>query len=162
MRTLEAARGRGRDDYPVRAMWNSVLAGIVFQHPSIESLRRELSRNAQLRVLCGFAGPHAPPASAYTRFLRRVMDQLPMIAALFDRLVDALQDLLPDFGERLAIDSKAIPSWASRPPKNPTPDGRRDWLGCRLWQKGLSRTTRRRLHLVQSHAVVWLQTPSDR
>ena len=29
MRTLEAARGRGRDDYPVRAMWNSVLAGIV-------------------------------------------------------------------------------------------------------------------------------------
>ena len=50
-----------------------------------------------------------------------------MIAALFDRLVDALQDLLPDFGDRLAIDSKAIPSWASRPPKNPTPDGRRDW-----------------------------------
>ena len=45
MQTLEAARGRGRDDYPVRAMWNSVLAGIVFQHPSIESLRRELSRN---------------------------------------------------------------------------------------------------------------------
>ncbi len=50
-----------------------------------------------------------------------------MIAALFDRLVDAWQDLLPDFGERLAIDSKALPSWASRPPKNPTPDGRRDW-----------------------------------
>ena len=81
MRTLEAARGCGRDDYPVRALWNSVLAGIVFQHPTIESCR-ELSRNGQLRVLCGFAGPHAPPASASTRFLRRVMDQLPMIAAL--------------------------------------------------------------------------------
>ena len=77
MQTLEAARGCGRDDYPVRALWNSVLAGIVFQHPTIESLRRELSRNGQLRVLCGFAGPHAPPASASTRFLRRVMDQLP-------------------------------------------------------------------------------------
>ena len=46
MRTLETARGRGRDDYTVRAMWNSVLAGMIFQHPSIESLRRELSRNA--------------------------------------------------------------------------------------------------------------------
>ncbi len=45
MRTLEAARGRGRDDYPVRAIGNSVLAGIVFQHPSIETLHRELSRN---------------------------------------------------------------------------------------------------------------------
>ncbi len=45
MRTLEATRGRGRDDYPVRAIGNSVLAGIVFQHPSIETLHRELSRN---------------------------------------------------------------------------------------------------------------------
>ena len=28
MHALEADRGRGRDDYPVRAVWNSVLAGI--------------------------------------------------------------------------------------------------------------------------------------
>lgn len=40
---LERERGRGRDDYPVRALWNSILAGIVYQHPSIESLRRERS-----------------------------------------------------------------------------------------------------------------------
>jgi len=45
---LEEERGiRGRDDYPIRAMWNSILAGVLFQHVSIESLRRELSRNAQ-------------------------------------------------------------------------------------------------------------------
>ena len=30
MKTLERNRGKGRDDYPIRAMWNSVLAGIVF------------------------------------------------------------------------------------------------------------------------------------
>ena len=30
MQKLEEARGNGRDDYPVRAMWNSLLAGIVF------------------------------------------------------------------------------------------------------------------------------------
>ncbi|MDI9471310.1 MAG: DDE transposase, partial [Dethiobacteria bacterium] len=34
MRRLERERGFGRDDYPVRAMWNGILAGIVFQHPS--------------------------------------------------------------------------------------------------------------------------------
>ena len=51
---LEQRRGRGRDDYPVRALWNSLLAGIVFQHESVESLRRELSRNGELRDLCGF------------------------------------------------------------------------------------------------------------
>ena len=35
-------------------MWNSILAGIVFDHHSIESLRRELSRNLSLAQACGF------------------------------------------------------------------------------------------------------------
>jgi hypothetical protein len=54
MRQLEQERYKGRDDYPVRAMWNSLLAGIVFQHETIEKLRRELARNGQLREMCGF------------------------------------------------------------------------------------------------------------
>ncbi len=28
MQALEKGRGKGRDDYPVRAMWNSVIAGV--------------------------------------------------------------------------------------------------------------------------------------
>jgi hypothetical protein len=52
--TLEKNRGKGRDDFAVRAMWNAVLAGIVFQHESIESLIRELSRNPSLLEACGF------------------------------------------------------------------------------------------------------------
>ena len=52
---LEVMRGQGRDDYPVRAMWNALLAGVVFQHPSIEALIRELGRNPALREACGFA-----------------------------------------------------------------------------------------------------------
>jgi len=54
MQSIEGARGKGRDDYPVRPVWNSILAGIVFGHASIESLRRELLRNGELRHLCGF------------------------------------------------------------------------------------------------------------
>jgi len=30
MRHLERERGWGRDDYPIRAVWNSILAGIVY------------------------------------------------------------------------------------------------------------------------------------
>ena len=41
---LEAKRGLGRDDYPVIPMWNAIVAGVVFQHESIELLQRELSR----------------------------------------------------------------------------------------------------------------------
>lgn len=32
MRKLENNRKNGREDYPVRAMWNPMLAGIVFDH----------------------------------------------------------------------------------------------------------------------------------
>ena len=51
---LEARRGKGRDEFPVRAMWNAIIAGVVFQHVSIESLIRELSRNPALLEACGF------------------------------------------------------------------------------------------------------------
>ncbi|MCB1136598.1 MAG: transposase, partial [Chlamydiia bacterium] len=51
---LELRRSKGRNDYPVRACWNAMIAGIVYQHPSTESLLRELQRNPSLRELCGF------------------------------------------------------------------------------------------------------------
>ena len=111
---LEQARGRGRNDYPVRAMWNALVAGVVFGHESVQSLRRELQRNAQLRELCGFdpvlGAAAGPPAWAYSRFLRRLLECPEEIEAIFDRLVDALSAELPDFGRELAVDSKAIPS----------------------------------------------------
>ena len=76
MLLLEARRGHGRNDYPVRPMWNSLIAAFVFQHPSIASLRRELLRNGQLRDRCGFdpfEGAAAVPTEyAYTRFQRRL------------------------------------------------------------------------------------------
>lgn len=133
MRHLERDRGRGRDDYPVRAMWNSLLAGIVYQHPSVESLRRELGRNAPLRQACGFdlvKGVAAvPPAWAYTRFLRRLMAHQDEIDALSDALVESLREALPGFGRVLAADGKALPTHARRRGKNAPalePDGRRD------------------------------------
>jgi len=44
MRKLEEHRKWGRDDYPIRAVWNLVLTGVVYQHVSVDSLRRELLR----------------------------------------------------------------------------------------------------------------------
>ncbi|MHB1256389.1 MAG: transposase [Dethiobacteraceae bacterium] len=129
---LEQERGKGRDDYPIRAVWNSILAGVVYQHPSIESLRRELRRNAQLREVCGFDlwfGERAvPPAYVYTRFCRKLMCCQEEVNKIFFRLVEEVKTLLPDFGRVLAIDSKAISSLARGPKDNKTQkfDGRRD------------------------------------
>jgi len=132
MAALERRRGRGRDDYPIRAMWNSLLAGIVFQHASVEQLRRELSRNGQLRWLCGF-DPHqgldaVPPAYVYTRFLRLLLRHADLVEAIFDDLIEQLRVLLPDFGRHLAMDGKAIETFARRRKglSEMAPDGRRD------------------------------------
>jgi hypothetical protein len=129
MKKLEAHRDKGRDDYPIRPVWNSVLAGIVYQHGSVESLRRELLRNGELREGCGF-DPHkgsnaVPPSCGYTRFLKLLITFKPEIDAMLDTLVDALKVLLPDLGFSVAVDSKGVSS-VGRPTKETEEDGRRD------------------------------------
>lgn len=126
---LERKRGsRGRDDYPVRAMWNALLAGIVFEHASAESLLRELSRNAQLRYLCGFdpwRGEKAvPSSSAFSRFLASLLAHSEEVEQIFDRLMWSLMSELPDLGESLAVDGKAIASMARRPGRSASSDRR--------------------------------------
>ena len=113
--TLSVLRGNGRNDHPIQAMWNSILAGIVYEHVSIESLRRELGRNAQLREMCGFnpilGAAAVPSKSAYNRFLSKVVAHEPLVRQMFDRLVKELTMLVPGFGTNLAGDGKAIHSF---------------------------------------------------
>lgn len=137
---LELRRGRGRNDYPVRAMWNSVLAGVVYQHPSIESLRRELARNGQLRSLCGFRIDKVPPSWAYSRFLATLFEHQELVNEVFCNLVKQCYRLLPGFGRNLALDGKAINSHARRgKDKNLPVDGRRD-LDANTGAKGYEGT----------------------
>lgn len=87
MQTLKKERGKGRDDYPIRTMWNSILAGIVYQHPSIESLRRELSRNGQLRFMCGFrSGRDVPGPDVYSRFSKKFFQKEDLVNRIFNKL----------------------------------------------------------------------------
>jgi len=116
MRTLEARRGDRRDVYPIRAVWNSFLAGILCGHPGQASLIRELKRNGELREVCGFPpekGEAAvPPDYVYSRLFVRLIDHLDRVDAIFDALVERVAAQLPDFGRQLAMDSKALPTHA--------------------------------------------------
>ena len=129
---LTAQRGKGRNDYPIIAIWNSILAGIVFQHESIESLRRELLRNDRLREICGFdpllpAETVVPKPRNYTRFLKNLMKISHLIQEMFDLLVDQIKEVLPDFGNYLAHDGKAIQTFAKQKRNGYlSRDGRRD------------------------------------
>ena len=132
MRGMEEERDKGRDDYPVRVVWNSILAGVVYEHKSVQSLRRELKRNGQLRELCGFdveKGIKAVPGSwVYSRFLRNLMKHEEEIEAIFDELVEKIKEVLPDYGKYLVVDGKAIETHANgkKRDEGKGPDGRRD------------------------------------
>lgn len=135
---LYKIRGKGRNDWPVEAMWNSFLASFVFEHQSISDLLRELKRNKQLREMCGFETKTfkqkdrsikimlAPTNSAYTNFLNNLKDCKEEIQSAFNELVEYMYEHLEHFGEILAVDGKAIQSYATNYSKNKVQDGRRD------------------------------------
>jgi hypothetical protein len=118
MQTLEEERANGRDDYPVRPLWNSLLAMVVCEHKSVESLRRELKRNGELRGLCGFdpflQGGAVPPAWVYSRFLAKLQEKeyIELVKEVFEALVRKCYEELPGFGKEVGADGKAIPSFA--------------------------------------------------
>src|SRR5215472_10852465 len=51
--SLRHARGKGRDDYPVTALWGTFVLAIVLRHQSMDACLQELERNAALRLLIG-------------------------------------------------------------------------------------------------------------
>ena len=136
---LGAMRKNGRNEYPVSAMWKALIAGIVFQHESIESLIRELNRNSSLLGMCGFVpvpiqnrGRYgiepgtarvtvidlpprspAPGSSNFSRFLSNVATlerRHGLVSKMIAGMREELMELCPDFGENLGYDGKAIRS----------------------------------------------------
>jgi hypothetical protein len=124
MQYLEKERGNGRDDFPVRAMWNLLIAGIIFGHKSIASLLRELYRNMQLVYICGFGFRKLPKACNMSRFITLLLKHENWIKKIFYELSQTLYGLLEGFGKELAIDRKWLDSAANRQSKRKKPDGR--------------------------------------
>jgi len=139
MRTLERERKCRRDDYPIRAVWNSLLAGVIYGHAGVESLRRELLRNRELLEVCGFdpvLGARAvPPSWVYSRLVKKLCRHLDLVERMVEQLVDDVAKQLPDLGRRLAVDSKGIRTHA-RGRKDPaeSADPEADW-GVRTYRE---------------------------
>jgi hypothetical protein len=70
-----------------------------------------------------------PPSYVFSRFLKRLFNYQNEIDLIFANLVEKIGELLPDFGKRLALDSKALSSHAAARKNSETTikqDGRRD------------------------------------
>jgi hypothetical protein len=115
---LEKKRGKGRNKYSIRNMWNALIAGIVLGHETIESLRRELKRNPYLSQMCGFfyyrEKDVIPTSGAFSRFLKLLLKHSFEVNQIFQKLVRRAYETVPDFGENLAMDGKAVQSYAGK------------------------------------------------
>ena len=123
---LRKIRKNGRNEWQVEAMWNTFIASFVFNHRSVSALLRELSRNSQLRQICGLKpaffkqknGTHkmelVPSEAAYSRFLANLVECKSVLKETFNELVDYMYENLENYGEELAGDGKAIESYARK------------------------------------------------
>ena len=150
LRALERRRGRGRDDYPIRAMWRALVAGIVFQHVSVESLLRELRRNPALLDVCGFdpmgprrrpkgggvwglrgkKGDGVPSAWNFSRFLSSVAKleaERGLMVTMMGKLREQLMEEVEGFGEHLGYDGKAVESHSTGRKRGQPSDPDADW-----------------------------------
>jgi Transposase DDE domain/Transposase domain (DUF772) len=117
---LRAARGKGRDDFPVGRLWHVVLLTILLRHVSFEACLAELRRNPALCRLIGIdAEDQVPHPWNVSRFLE-VLGQEPHLAALrevFDHLARRLGVAVPDLGRHLAGDATALAARAKKSPE---------------------------------------------
>jgi hypothetical protein len=116
---LRAARGHGRNDYPVTLLWRVVLLTIALRHTSFNACLAELHRNPALCHLLGIASADdIPNGWNLSRFLD-VLGQEPHRSALqdvFDALVRRLGQVVPDLGRHTAGDATAL---NARPKSDP-------------------------------------------
>jgi Transposase domain (DUF772) len=61
LNSLRAARGKGRDDYPVSVLWGVVVLRIALRRISTEAVLAELRRNGGLRRLIGIESEAGEP-----------------------------------------------------------------------------------------------------
>jgi len=117
LRELALHRGKGRNEYPVRVLWGTLLLTIVLRHPSIESCLGDLHRNEGLRLLLGIEQEAGIPKKwNMSRFLNRLGGErfLPLVHEVFNRMVGRLAEEVKDLGKHTAGDSAHLSGRASR------------------------------------------------
>lgn len=113
-------RGKGRNEYPIIALWNSLLIMPVIECSTVEQLRRELSRNRDLRKLCGFNDYDyylgkcklVPPSKSYTNLIKNLKKIESMLKECFCELREFMYENLKDFGTNTGEDGKIFLSRA--------------------------------------------------
>jgi len=111
LNSLQAARGKGRDDVPVRVAWGVLVLSVALRHPTIEACLGELRRNESLRKLIGIESEDAVPRKwNLSRFLDRIGQEphLTHLHGIFDAMIQRLASVVPDLGRHTAGDATSL------------------------------------------------------
>ncbi len=109
--SLQKARGKGRNDYPVRVLWRVLLLKIALRHPTMEACLAELRRNADLRRMIGIESENKVPNSWNMSRFEEQLGQEPhrtYLKQIFDVLIQQLGGVVPDLGRNVAGDATAL------------------------------------------------------
>lgn len=108
---LKAARGKGRDDYPVRTLWGVAVLTAALRHTSFEACLGELRRNPSLAKLIGIESEEKIPKSwNVSRFLDALGQggHRAELEGVFNAMVKRLGEVVPDLGKNTAADSTSL------------------------------------------------------
>ncbi|HUU23535.1 MAG TPA: transposase [Phycisphaerae bacterium] len=117
LRALRESRGRGRDDYPVTALWGVCVLTPLLRHITVEATLAELRRNDGLRRRIGIDSEHGVPKKWNVSRFQKVLGTEPHLSLLrevFDVMVQRLGGAVPQFGRRTAGDATALSARTQR------------------------------------------------
>jgi hypothetical protein len=137
---LRAARGKGRNDYPVHVLWGVVVLRVALRHVTTEAVLAELRRNDGLRRLIGIASEAGVPRKWNMSRFEEVLGQEPhrtLLKEIFNVLIQRLGLAVADLGPTRPATPPACRRGAS--PRGPRK--RRATRGCRR-PRAVARSTR--------------------
>lgn len=108
---LERARGKGRNDFPVRVLWGVLLLTTALRHTTVSDTLAELRRNSDLRRLLDLRSETAvPQIHNMSRFVQTLGTEphLARLKQIFNTLIQALGGAIDSLGRHTAGDSTAL------------------------------------------------------
>jgi hypothetical protein len=111
LESLRAARGKGRDDYPVHVLWGVVVLRVALRHLTNEAVLGELRRNEALRRLIGIPSEERVPKKWNLSRFEETLGQEPhrtFLKEIFNGLIQRLGVAVADLGVNTAGDATGL------------------------------------------------------
>jgi len=109
---------KGRKGISLEALMNIYWVKRILQHRTMAQMLRELSRNSQLRKICGLQNDETPSKYVMTRFMKKLKENKDLIKEIFYTQRNELAEIKKNFGTNIGVDGKYIDSYAKKENKN--------------------------------------------